>query len=329
MCKKRKRFPLILMAAVLVLSSGCSQTGEGNGNYTIYYKDISGTSLFESAYTPAAQTFDDLVEELIGEFSSSPSDAASVSALPSDVQIQGYERGIDFLQIDFSESYYEMGNIEEVLLRAAAVETFTQIPGVSKILITVNSKQLVDADGQPVAAMDADSFIDTKNGGISSYQYAALVLYFPTEDGEKLQKEVRNVDYSSNMVLERVIVEQLIAGPSDPACRSAVNPSAEIIDISTRNGICTINFSEEFNEVPPENVPTAKAALYAIVDSICATSDSISGVKFSVEGQSNLLFWDEIELGSEFEMNEEIVETEAPVEEMAAGADVTLAGAEQ
>ncbi len=338
MREKRKRCQCILTAAILLLLTGCSATEEESGGYTVYYEDPSGTSLAECAYTPSADTFDELMEELIAEIAAPPADETYISALPENVQILGYERGIDFLQIDFTESYYEMDNIEEVLLRAAVVKTFTQIPGVSKIMITVDSEQLVDEDGRAVEAMGADSFIDTKNGGISSYQYATLNLYFPVQNGDELLREVRNVDYSSNMVLERVIVEQLIAGAADPDCRTAVNPSAEILDVSTKNGICTLNFTEEFNQVPTENAPSAEAALYAVVDSICATSDSINGVKFTVDGQSNLLFWDEIDLSGVFLMNDSIVETEAAIEaDLSDGddndgidnaGDVTLAGAD-
>ena len=111
-----------------------------------------------------------------------------MSALQGNVSVEGYERGIDALRIDFSKEYYDLGNTEEVLLRAAVVKTFSQIPGVTKVMITVEKEQLCDAQGQPVPAMDADSFIDTKEGGINSYLYAKLALYFSNEDGDTAGK---------------------------------------------------------------------------------------------------------------------------------------------
>ncbi len=332
------RFALLLATALLFgICPVCTEAAENT--YIIYYEDLSGTSLHEEEYAPKAENFEDLMAELIEKFTETPAEESYRSALPDSVAFQGYERGINDLQMDFSASYYDLDNVEEVLLRAALVKTFGQIPGVTKVMVTVDSEQLVDADGKPVAEMDPDSFIDTKKGGISSYQYAVLDLYFPTRDGEMLQKEVRNIDYSSNMILERVIVEQLIAGASDPSCKTAINPDAELLDVSTKNGICTLNFSEEFNEIPSENAPSAQAALYSVIDSICDTSEEIEGVKFSVEGQSNLLFWDEIDLNTDFPMSDALVrpdtETEASAQgekgqtEVAAGSDSTLAGAEQ
>ncbi|MCC8136706.1 MAG: GerMN domain-containing protein [Clostridiales bacterium] len=302
---------MAVLAAVLLLTGGCGRTDEEqSSSYIIYYKNPSGTSLYEVAYIPAAETFDEMVTELMGQLSTVPADASYTSALPSEVTYQGYERGIDALRIDFSGDYYDMNNTTEVLLRAAVVKTIVQIPGVTRVMITVNSEQLTDANGEAIEAMDAETFIDTKDGGINSYQTASLILYFPNQDGVMLQKEVRSVDYSSNMVLERVVVEQLMAG-SESADRKAVfNSATEILDISTKNGICTLNFSAAFNERPAENAPSAEAALYAIVNSICETADDVNGVKFTVEGSGNVLFWDEIDLGNVFIMNETVIETE-------------------
>ncbi|MCD7818214.1 MAG: GerMN domain-containing protein [Lachnospiraceae bacterium] len=310
MNKKRAFRFLFMLIAVLLFVCGCSKNEEESTSYTIYYKNTAGTSLYEVSYVPDAETFDEMMTELIGQLSEAPIDSGYVSALPETVTYQGYERGIDALRIDFSKEYYDMSNTTEVLLRAAVVKTICQIPGVTKIIITVDSEQLVDANGDLVEAMDAETFIDTKNGGINSYQTAALVLYFPNQEGTMLLKEVRNVHYSSNMVLERVIIEQLLAGSDYSDRLTVLNSATEILDISTKNGICTINFSEEFNVPPTENTPSARTALYAIVNSICETSDDVNGVKFTVEGSGNVVFWDEIDLNNVFIADQSIIETE-------------------
>lgn len=310
MSSTKRYFAVFVAIAVLLLTGGCSGDGSKNTSYTIYYKSSSGTSLYEVSYVPSAETFDEMMTELMAQMSTVPEEATYASTIPETVVYQGYERGIDALRIDFSGGYYEMSNTTEVLLRAAVVKTICQIPGVTKIIITVDSEQLVDSDGEIVAAMDAESFIDTKNGGINSYQTASLVLYFPNRDGTMLKKEVRNVDYSSNMVLERVIVEQLIAGSEYSDRKAVLNSSTEILDVTTKNGICTLNLSEEFNQPPTENTPSAETALYAIVNSICETSDTINGVKFTVEGSSNVTFWDEIDLNNVFILNQAMIETE-------------------
>lgn len=294
------------MTAVILLLSGCEKQKQENG-YTLYYVNTAGTRLVENSYVPSAQTFDELMEELIGKIEQPP--AGAKSPLHSSVSIEGYERGIDALRIDFSKEYYDLGNTAEVLLRAAVVKTFSQIPGVTKVMLTVEQEQLCDAQGQPVPAMDAESFIDTKEGGINSYLYAKLALYFPNKDGSKLVKEMRNFHYSSNMVLERVVIEQLIEGPEESG-RAVLSNSTKIQSISIKDGICTVNFDSEVNKVPSENTADAKTALYAIVDSICETCDGISGVRFEIEGERDVLFRENIDLNQIFTMDRSYIDEE-------------------
>ncbi len=299
-----KKSIFFLSALVLLLLCGCSRNEDEENEYLVYYKTAAGTSIYGVEYSPEAETFDDLMEELLTQFAADPENPGYESALPESVKIQGYERGIDALRIDFSENYYDLDNIDEVLLRAAVVKTIAQIPGVTNIMITVDSEQLTDAEGEPVPVMDADSFIDTREGGINSYQYATLTLYFPDEDGTKLVQEIRNVHYSSNMVLERVVVEQLMSD-------QVINPSADVLDVTIKDEICALDFSEEFIQKPAEAASTAETALYAVVNSICETADNVTGVKFTVDGREDDLFWGEISLDQTFYANPDLIETEA------------------
>ena len=321
---KKKGIILLTLLAALLLG-GCTKKADEENEYTVYYVKTEGTRLTEDRYMPVAATFDELMAELLDKLKQPPSGEAS--ALKSGVTIEGYERGIDVLRIDFSQSYYDLSNTDEVLLRAAIVKTFSQIPGVAKVMITVGSEQLRDAEGQPVPAMDASSFIDTKEGGINSYLYAKLSLYFPDASGKKLEQETRTLHYSSNMVLERVIIEQLIAGSEEKGRQAIFSDEVKIQNMYIKNGVCTVSFDAEANRTPTDSTVTPEAALYAVVNSICATCDDITGVQFEIEGDASVRFRDEVELDQEFSMNrsylpddetgtaqEETVQTESETE---------------
>ncbi len=304
----RKRALCWLLLAVAVLLGGCGGgRQEEDNSYTVYYINASGTRLLERSYSPKAQTFEEMMDELWEQLLSPP--VGYMSVVPQDVVMNGYERGIDALRIDFSREYYDLDNTHEVLLRAAVIKTFSQVPGVVKVMITVEKEQLRDLEGELVPAMDANSFIDTKEGGINSYQYATLELYFADEDGGSLVKEMRNLHYSSNMVLERVVVEQLIKGPEEEDANPIFAGDVRIQSLYIQNGVCTINFNEAANQQPTENPPDPETALYAIVDSICATCDDITGVRFEIEGASDKTFRDEVDLGQVFVMNRDYIET--------------------
>ncbi len=308
MNKKRTLGLCLLLLAVIALSGGCGGRKQKEENsYTVYYVNATGTRLLEQSYSPNAQTFEEMMDELWEQLVTPP--VGYLSVVPKDVVFNGYERGIDALRIDFSNEYYGLSNTQEVLLRAAVVKTFSQVPGVTKVMITVEKEQLKDLEGEPVPAMDANSFIDTKEGGINSYQYATLELYFSNEEGTGLAKEMRNLHYSSNMVLERVVVEQLIKGPEEKGLYPIFAGDVRIQNLYIQNGTCMITFNAAANQQPAEHSPDPETALYAIVDSICATCDDITGVRFEIEENEDGKFRGEVDLGQVFVMNRDFIET--------------------
>lgn len=293
--KRKGTLCWLIMAMVLCLT-GCSLRKEEQ-SYTVYYMNTAGTRLTEVSYDPAAQTFDEIMQELMGQLSNAPS--GYVSPLPAEVKYNGYERGIDALRIDFSQEYYNLSNTEEVLLRAAVVKTISQIPGVTKVMITVAKEPLRDGDGEHVPAMDANTFIDTKEGGINSYLYTTLELYFANSEGDLLVQEMRELHYSSNMVLERVVVEQLLKGPESSGLKAIAVNTAQIQNIYIQNGVCNINFNADFNK-STESTVDPELAIYAIVNSLCATCDNITGVQIEINGENDIMFRDKINLNQIF-----------------------------
>lgn len=325
--KKRKILYWLLFAAVMLLLSGCgSREEEAEKGYKVYYVSPSGTKLQEASYEPSAQTFEELMDELLGQLALPPS--GSTSALRDKTQINGYERGIDALRIDFDQGYYDLTNIEEVLLRAAVVKTICQIPGVTKVMITVEKQQFRDAKGNLVPAMDSSSFIDTQEGGINSYLFAALTLYFPDSGTNQLVKEIRNLHYSSNMVLERVVVEQLIEGPEESGRKALFNNNVRIQNLYIQNGICTISLDAEANKMAADLTLDPQTVLDAVVDSICETCDGITGVRFEIEGDSSGLFRDAVELNQVFvpDTQEADMETSETTEQQAQDAAAPAEG---
>ena len=69
--------------------------------------------------------------------------------------------------------------------------------------------------------------------------------YFSSKDGTTLVKETRTVHYSTNISLEKLVMEQLIEGPKKGA--TATIPSeTKIITLSVMDGICYVNLDNNF-----------------------------------------------------------------------------------
>lgn len=61
--------------------------------------------------------------------------------------------------------------------------------------------------------MYAESFVENPGEQINTIQNTNLTLYFSNQAGDGLVKETRRVHYSSNISLEKLIMEQLLEGP--------------------------------------------------------------------------------------------------------------------
>lgn len=126
------------------------------------------------------------------------------------MEVTKYSLDGALLTIYFDADYLNMNEVEEVLCRAAIVRTVTQIAGVDCVNFYVDETPLTDAEGRLVGTMYRESFVENPGEQINSIQNTNLTLYFSNETGDGLVKETRKVHYSSNISLEKLIMEQLL-----------------------------------------------------------------------------------------------------------------------
>ena len=210
------------------------------------------------------------------------------------------------LVLDVSEEYRNIAPTTEVLVRAAIVRTLTQIPGVEHVAMTVKGEALTDALGMPVGPMAADLFIDNAGDEINAYEKVWLTLYFANETGDKLvSTSVRKV-YNSNISLEKLVVESLIAGPGadSEGIFPVINPNTKVLSVTVKDGTCYVNLDDSFM-TQIYNV-TGDVTIYSIVDSL-AELPNINRVQFSVSGSTELIYRENFNLANVYERNLDLV----------------------
>ena len=262
----------MLLAFVL---SGCSAKagedqpeGKKTGNYRIYYMNADGTQLQYEHYKPESQDFEGILKELLAQFCTSPKEK-EITALPDSVKINSTTIGISEIGVDFSSGYLSLSKPQELLLRAALVETLVQLPGVDTVRFTVEGQPLT-LNGAEVGAMNKDTFIVPDGDAINSYRTLELPLYFSSQDGRKLVKENRKIYYSSNINTERIVAEQIISGPKDDSLLPVTGSSVIVLAARIKGDTCLIDFSSAVNDLPAADSPVQpETAIYAFVNAIC------------------------------------------------------------
>lgn len=291
--------PVLFLLFVLLFTAGCGKTQE-ESRYHIAYLNKDKTGIVEVPYEMKATTTEAMIEEFFAALCAEPDDVDYRKPIPSDVEITKYSLDGALLTIYFDADYLNMNEVEEVLCRAAIVRTLTQITGVDCVSFYVDETPLTDAEGRLVGTMYGESFVENPGEQINSIQNTNLTLYFSNETGDGLVKETRKVHYSSNISLEKLIMEQLLTGPEISGAKSAIPTGTKLISVSLVDGVCYVSFDETFKN--QDYSINEAIVIYSIVDSLSELS-SISKVQISVNGDTSGVYRDNFKLADMYDRN--------------------------
>lgn len=306
-----KKAMTVLCCMFLLILAGCGQRGnvvDADNMITIYEVNIEETKLGSHPYDIDNGVGDILIERVIDELSTAPENAEMRAAIQTDMKINSYQLLDETLTIDFAEGYYKQDSSAEVLSRAAIVKTLTQIDGVDYVQFTIGGMPLSLNQGAPLGAMSASHFIDDADDSRAAKEQVNLTLYYADESGNRLVKINRKLEYSSNISVEKLVVEQLIAGVSDETdpeeAFPVINPDTKLISAMISDGVCYVNLNSAFLSQVYET--SAEVTIYSIVNSLVELPD-VNKVQISINGNSDIVFLETLPLSALYERNLELV----------------------
>ncbi|MEY8390150.1 sporulation and spore germination [Lachnospiraceae bacterium] len=298
--KRMKQALLLMLAVLMVGAAGCGTAQEEVSEYYIYYINKEKTKTVAVGYEPEETGTENMIQEFLEELFRDTEVLDYRRPIPSGVELASWEIKDGQLSLYFNSAYLEMKNVEEVLCRAAIVRTLIQAKGVECISFYVGDAPLVDQEGTPVGLMTAESFIENPGEQINTIQTASITLYFSNKAGDGLVKEVQEIHYSSNISLEKLVMEQLLKGPQGKEGRTAIPDGTKLVGVSVLDGVCFVNFSEGFLN---QNYEVAEqVVIYSITNSLAELPD-INKVQISVNGDSNLVYREKMDLNVMYERN--------------------------
>lgn len=301
---------ILCLVFCLLLLAGCRQGEEPvkeseKGGTFVYYMNMEGTALVRADYTIKEKSAAEAVETMLRVMQEEPKDIGNKSVFPVGVRVRDCVLTDQKLDIHFNSSYGGMKSEEEVLLRAAVVLSLTQITGIEYIEFFVGDEPVKDSMDEMIGYMGADNFLQYTGSSLHLYQPKKLKLYFLNEGGDKLAEEVVNVRYNSNMSMERLIVAQLIRGPSKEGLSPVVPPETKVIGVSVKDTVCYVNLDAGF--LNNTYVTDPRLTIYAIVNSIVDGGAS-SKVQISVNGESNIKYMGNVDLSKPLSRDQDYVQ---------------------
>ncbi len=301
---KKKLFFLLTFFLIFGMT-GCNGEKEIEG-YHIEYLNSSKDAIVKVPYKPVSTDLEGMIEEFLIILWSDSDNVNYRKPIPNDVELIDYSLDGAMLTIWLDNDYYKMNQVEKVLCCAAIVRTMTQLEGVDCINFYVGDSQLVDAQGNLVGALYADSFVENPGATINSILETNLTLYFANRRGNALIAETRNVHYSSNMSMEKVIIEQLLDGPDTEGLKAPIPSGTKLVSVSTVEGTCYVNLDATFRN--QDYTVIEPIVIYSIVNSLSEMS-TINQVQISVNGDNSGVYRDSYKLSDAYARDLDYVTT--------------------
>ena len=304
---KTKRCLTICLVLCLLLS-GCSRfTGAGDGEYRIYYLNTDGNGLTEEFCDIKGDSTREKIEEVLKLMKEEPDSIDYKSVLIGEVNVKKWELTETKLDIYFNKSYHKLDKASRLLLRAAMVQTLVQIPGVDYVRFFAGDDPITNEEGEELGYLRAEDFVQNTGSSLHSYQEADLTLYFANQKGDKLTAEKESVRYNSNMSIEKLIVEQLMKGPSSADAKPTIPAGTKLLGVSVKDNVCYVNFDEGFLNIADNINP--KLTIYSIVNSIIDGGET-GQVQILVNGETNISYHETLDMSKPFTRNADIIEEE-------------------
>lgn len=291
---------MCFLTVLLYVAAGCGAEPEQSA-YHIEYLNKDKNRIIGVPYEPKASDTDGMIREFLAVLCSDPDDVEYRKPIPGDVEVTSYSLDGVLLTLHFDADYSNMNAVEEVLCRAAVVRTMTQIKGVDCVAFYIGDAPLTDEKGNLVGSMNQESFIENPGEQINSIQNTTLTLYFSNESGDGLVKEVReDVYYSSNVSMEKLIMEQLLEGPAISGAKSAIPEGTKLVTVSVVDGVCYVSLDEAFKN--QDYKVNEAIVIYSIVDSL-SELPTINKVQISVNGDTSGTYRDNFQLADMYDRN--------------------------
>lgn len=303
----KKVWVVVVLLSFILAGCGKEETASvPEGSYRIFYLAKEEDRIVSEGYNSLWHTGKGLLNELLTQMLS-PAKKEHVSAISAAVRLPEINIGADGLvTLMFDESYLGCIGVKEVLMRAAIVKTLCQSEEVDSVEFYVSGQPLMGSQNMPVGIMKAEDFLDAAGPIEENGQSFQAIVYYTNESGNALLSSNLTLFYNSSGSKELAVLQQLISGPTEPGMYPVVSNRLMVRSVTTKDGVCTVDFSERFLEKPKE--VSEEAMVYAIVNSLVELP-GIQKVQFLIGGEVHKLF-QKMDLSLSYERNLNIVENE-------------------
>lgn len=268
----------------------------------VYFREITTSFMKSERHEIKGETNEDIVNSVLEELKLEPRDEALASVIPEDIEFKSINIDKNVVTVDVSSEYNGLSSGEELMARAAIVNTLSGLDFIDYVRITVEGFEIRNSEGEPIGLMSSENYIISPLISPEPKNYKTVKLYFANKDATAFNIEEREIEVNPNEPLEKYIIEELIKGPKEEGNYATIPSETKLRSIKTEttDGICYVDLSSDFVTKHTGGSTGEWFTIYSIVNSLTEL-ENIKKVQFLIEGEKQQDFKGHIDFSTLFE----------------------------
>lgn len=276
----KKGIILLLVVAQLLSLIGCGkqQGNAADGISVQFYYEVQNTQQLdvESVVAAESRTVDAYtLQELLDQYLAGPESEELCSPFPAGTRVLDIVSDENGLTLKMSGEFFTLMGVEMSVAGCCIAKTVCEYASVPSVMLTDELKT-IRLEVQPEHYLLYDDITQTAD--------EAFTVYFSDADHRYLIAETRAAILSENETEAAYVMRQLFEGPESEQLVGIIPQDAELLEVTTQDGICTLNFSSAFYREAPTDEQEKYITIYGIVNTLTSIPE-IQAVRFLNEGE--------------------------------------------
>lgn len=182
------------------------------------------------------------------------------------------------LYLTLSKSFADLTDIDLTVACACITLTCLEFREVSSVSIRVEGELL---GGRREMVMSRDSLLTVDLA--SGHAEQTFTLYFSDTENRYLIGEEISMEEDPERI-PKLLLDDLISGPSGAGKAETIPLGTEILSLGISDGVCSVNFSEEFLEYAPRSELAKRLTILSVTNTLTQL-ENVDAVAFYVDSK--------------------------------------------
>lgn len=272
---------ICLLLAIALLLSGCGGASlKTPGNFYYRLSDIAYNSA-DGVIAPEVRELDGLTEDpeaLMEVYLKGPESRELESPFPRNTTLEEWSMEDTTMTLTLSREFSSLSGLDLTIACACITRTLLELTPATTVVIQTTDSRL-DNNVHVTMSDDLMLLVDDSLEKLRT----TITVYYADQDWRYLIGQEISVNLAAEDDVCAYLMEQLASPPDGSGLLSALPRNTQLLDATVADGLCTLDFSQEFVSNGWNDNEAQRLTLLSIVNTLTQL-DTIDQVEFSVEG---------------------------------------------